>query len=34
MTEQNIVQWVYSSKSIEELQQRYDQWASAYERMT
>ena len=32
MSEQNLVQWVYSSKSIEELRQRYDQWASAYER--
>ena len=31
MTEQNLVQWVYSSRSIEELQQRYDLWASAYD---
>ena len=31
MTEQNIVQWVYSSKDIGELRDRYDQWASAYE---
>ena len=31
MTEQNIVQWVYSSKDIGELRARYDQWASAYE---
>ncbi len=32
MSEQNLVQWVYSSRSIEELQQRYDKWAAAYDR--
>ena len=31
MTEQNIVQWVYSSRDIGELQERYDQWAPAYD---
>lgn len=31
MSEQNIVQWVYSSKDVGELQERYDRWASAYE---
>lgn len=31
MTEQNRVQWVYSSRNLDELQQRYDQWASDYD---
>jgi ubiquinone/menaquinone biosynthesis C-methylase UbiE len=31
MTEQNRVQWVYSSKNLNELQERYDQWASDYD---
>lgn len=31
MTRQNVVQWVYSSKDIGELQERYDQWAPAYD---
>lgn len=31
MTEQNRVQWVYSSKDLTELQQRYDQWAADYD---
>ena len=30
--EQNIVQWVYSSKNEQELGERYDQWASSYEK--
>ena len=28
----NRVQWVYSSTSNEELQERYDQWAAEYDR--
>jgi len=32
MREQNKVQWVYSSKSNEELLERYDQWASDYDK--
>ena len=31
MKEQNIVQWVYSSTSNQELQERYDEWASSYD---
>lgn len=31
MTEQNRVQWVYSSRDLNELQERYDQWASDYD---
>ena len=31
MTEQNRVQWVYSSKDLNELRERYDQWASDYD---
>ncbi len=31
MTEQNRVQWVYSSKDLNELQERYDQWATDYD---
>ena len=31
MTEQNRVQWIYSSKDLNELQERYDQWASEYD---
>ena len=30
MTKQNVVQWGYSSRDIGELQERYDQWAPAY----
>jgi len=26
--EQNLIQWVYSSKNEQELGERYDQWAS------
>ena len=29
--EQNLVQWVYASKSQQELRNRYDQWAKTYE---
>ena len=33
MTEkQNLVQWVYSSRDEKELGERYDQWASSYEK--
>ena len=31
MTEQNIVQWVYSSRDVGQLRERYDRWASAYD---
>ncbi len=31
MTEQNRVQWVYSSKDNAELEARYDEWASEYD---
>ena len=31
MSEQNKVQWVYSSRNNQELEDRYDQWASEYE---
>ncbi len=31
MTEQNKVQWVYSSRNLNELQERYDQWAGEYD---
>lgn len=31
MTEQNKVQWVYSSRDLNELQERYDVWASDYD---
>ena len=31
MTEQNKVQWVYSSKDNAELEARYDEWASEYD---
>ena len=27
----NVVQWVYSSKNCQELEDRYDQWAKTYE---
>ena len=30
--DQNRVQWVYSSSNNQELQERYDQWASEYDR--
>ena len=30
MTKQNAVQWVYSSKDVGELRERYNQWAPAY----
>ncbi|HCH08436.1 MAG TPA: class I SAM-dependent methyltransferase, partial [Dehalococcoidia bacterium] len=30
--EQNLIQWVYSSKNEQELGERYDQWASSYEK--
>lgn len=30
--DRNLVQWVYSSKDNQELTERYDQWASAYEK--
>ena len=33
MTEdQNLIQWIYSSKNEQELEERYDQWASNYEK--
>ncbi len=32
MTEQNRVEWVYSSRNNEELTERYDQWASDYDK--
>ncbi len=31
MTEQNRVQWVYSSRNEQELEERYDQWAEEYD---
>ncbi len=31
MTEQNRVQWVYSSRNEQELEERYDQWANQYD---
>jgi len=31
MTEQNKVQWVYSSRNNQELAERYDQWARDYD---
>lgn len=31
MTEQNRVQWIYSSKDNAELEARYDEWASEYD---
>ena len=31
MPEENKVQWVYSSRNNQELEERYDQWASGYE---
>ena len=31
MTGQNRVQWIYSSKDVNELQERYDVWASDYD---
>ena len=31
MTEQNVVQWVYSSRNNQELAERYDQWAKDYD---
>ncbi len=31
MTEQNRVQWVYSSQNEQELEERYDQWAEEYD---
>jgi SAM-dependent methyltransferase len=31
MEQENKVQWVYSSKSKEELEERYDQWAKDYD---
>lgn len=31
MEKQNRVQWVYSSASNRELQERYDEWASTYD---
>ena len=31
MTGQNRVQWIYSSKDVNELQERYDVWASEYD---
>ena len=32
MTEQNRVEWVYSSRNNEELSERYDQWAADYDK--
>ena len=29
---QNRVQWIYSSTSNQELQERYDQWAAEYDK--
>ena len=29
--EQNLIQWIYASKNVQELQERYDQWAKTYE---
>ena len=31
MEQQNKVQWIYSSRGNEELEERYDQWAKDYE---
>ena len=31
MEGQNKVQWIYSSRSNEELAERYDQWAKDYD---
>ena len=31
MTEQNRIQWIYSSQNDQELEARYDQWAADYE---
>ena len=31
MTEQNRVQWVYSSQNEQELEERYDRWAEEYD---
>ena len=31
MTGQNRVQWIYSSKDVNELQERYDVWAAEYD---
>ena len=31
MTEQNRVQWIYTSKDNEELEARYDEWAAEYD---
>ena len=31
MTEQNRIQWIYSSQNEQELEERYDQWAADYE---
>ena len=32
MTESNKIQWIYSSKDNQELQERYDQWAGDYDK--
>ena len=32
MEEQNRVQWVYSARNNQELSERYDQWASEYDK--
>ena len=32
MTEENRVQWVYSSQNNQELEERYDQWAGDYDK--
>ena len=32
MTEENRVQWVYSSQNNQELEERYDQWARDYDK--
>ena len=29
--EQNLIQWIYSSKDNTELSERYDQWAASYD---
>ena len=31
MTQNNRVQWVYSSQNEQELEERYDQWAEEYD---
>ena len=31
MEQENKVQWIYSSQTNEELEERYDQWARDYE---